>query len=233
MNEKVAVLIPAHNESNAIEGLLKQLKRKFSTVIVVDDGSQDGTGKLARENAAVVLTHRQCMGKGAALQTGFRYILENDIPACITMDADGQHLAEDTDVFLNAYKKRPYVGIWVGKRKIKASNMPPLRRITNVCMSSIISFFSCQWIPDTQCGYRLITREVLEKIHLCTTHFEAESEMLIKASWKGFRISSVLIQTVYRNEKSKIRPLSDTLRFFLMIIGCIIPFSGKFLGDKK
>ncbi|HOL22353.1 MAG TPA: glycosyltransferase family 2 protein, partial [bacterium] len=97
MNRDIAVLIPAHNEERTIGELVSELKKKFETVIVVDDGSSDGTGLLAEENGATVLKHSVCRGKGEALKTGFRYILENlsDISAVITMDGDGQHKVED------------------------------------------------------------------------------------------------------------------------------------------
>jgi len=120
-------------------------------------------------------------------------------------------------------EKEKLAGIFIGKRKIISTDMPLIRRITNTSMSILISLFSFQWIPDTQCGYRLIKKEVVEKLNLLTSHYETESEILIKASWKGFRIISVPIQTVYRTERSQIRPVRDTIRFFRMILIIIFP----------
>ncbi len=217
MEKEVAVLIPAHNEEKNIGKILKSLKERFSNVIVVDDGSEDRTSEIALSEGAILLRHERCMGKGEALKTGFKYIIEKKIPAVITMDGDGQHLVEDTDRFLKAYRKKKEVGIWIGKRKIISTGMPFIRRLTNVSMSLLISFISLQFIPDTQCGFRLIKRDVLESVKLYTSHFETESEILIKASWKGYRIKSIEISTVYQGERSKIKPSRDTLRFFLML----------------
>ena len=217
MEKEVAVLIPAHNEEKNIGKLVKSLKERFLNVIIVDDGSEDRTSEIALKYSATVLRHPKCMGKGEALKTGFKYIIDKKIPAVITMDGDGQHLVEDTEKFLKAYRKNKNVGIWIGKRKIISTSMPFIRRLTNVSMSILISLLSFQFIPDTQCGFRLIKREVLERVKLYTSHFETESELLIKASWKGYKIKSIKISTVYGSERSKIKPTIDTLRFFLMI----------------
>jgi len=225
MNKEIAVLIPAHNEEKTIGELVSELKKRFGTVVVVDDGSSDRTGIIATENGATVLRHPVCMGKGEALKTGFRYILENlgGISAVLTMDGDGQHKVKDVENFLAAYRKQKGVSIWVGKRKIKGTEMPFIRRLTNISMSIIISFLSGQWIPDTQNGFRLIKKEVIKNVHLITSHFETESELLIKSGWHRYRIASVPISTVYSSEKSKIRPVTDTLRFFRMLAVIIYP----------
>jgi len=235
MNRDIAVLIPAHNEERTIGELVSELKKKFETVIVVDDGSSDGTGLLAEENGATVLKHSVCRGKGEALKTGFRYILENlsDISAVITMDGDGQHKVEDVVSFEKAYRRNKNISIWVGKRKIKGTDMPFMRRITNISMSILISLFSLQWIPDTQNGFRLIKRDVIRNVTLITSKFETESELLIKAGWKMYRIGSVPISTVYSKEKSKINPTRDTIRFFRMLLIILFPLLMKVKLWKK
>ncbi len=223
MNNEIAILIPAHNEEKNIGGLVSALKKDYETVIVVDDGSRDKTNVLARDAGAVVLTHPVCRGKGEALKTGFAYVLSHRIPAVLTMDGDGQHPVSDVRSFTDAYRKNGNISMWVGKRKIKGTGMPLIRRLTNVSMSLVISLFSGQWIPDTQCGFRLIKRDIIEKVNLRTSHFETESELLIKSGWYGFRISSVTISTVYSDEKSKINPNTDTIRFFKMLAIVLCP----------
>ncbi|MCX8082505.1 MAG: glycosyltransferase family 2 protein [bacterium] len=235
MNKEIAVLIPAHNEEKAIGGLISELKKKFETVIVVDDGSSDRTGILARENGAIVLRHPVCKGKGEALKTGFRYVLEKGegISAILTMDGDGQHRIEDIENFIRGYYRNKNISIWVGKRKIKGTKMPFIRRLTNISMSLSISFFSLQWIPDTQCGFRLIKKDVIKNIRLLTSHFETESELLIKAGWKMYRIGSVPISTIYSEEKSKINPTRDTLRFFGMLLIIFFPLLLKVKWKRR
>ncbi len=217
MEPDVCVVIPAHNEARSIFWLVLRLKQIFPLVVVVDDGSRDDTGKKAAEAGAIVLRHNVCQGKGAALKTGFQQALKLGVKAVLTMDADGQHRVEEAPAFIQAWKKSPAVSIWLGRRNFRAEKMPFLRRVTNLVMSFLISFLGRQFIPDTQTGYRLIKNDVLKVINLVTNHFETESELLLKACWKGFKIGWVPISTVYGEEKSKIRPVPDTLRFIRML----------------
>ncbi|MCM8762241.1 MAG: glycosyltransferase family 2 protein [Candidatus Omnitrophica bacterium] len=235
MNKDITVLIPVHNEERTIGELVSKLKQKFETVIVVDDGSYDKTGLLAEENGATVLKHSICRGKGEALKTGFSYIIKNlsGISAVLTIDGDGQHKVEDVANFEKAYRRNKNISIWVGKRKVKGTDMPFIRRVTNISMSILISLFSFQWIPDTQCGFRLIKKDVIKDVNLLTSHFETESELLIKAGWKMYRIGSVPISTVYSKEKSKINPTGDTVRFFRMLLIIFFPLLLKVKGWKK
>lgn len=235
MNKEIAVLIPAYNEERTISELVLNLKDRFKTIIVVNDGSSDRTSELAEKSGAIVLNHPVCKGKGEALKTGFRYIVDNlsNISAVLTMDGDGQHKVEDIENFEKAYRRNRSISIWVGKRKVKGTDMPFIRRLTNICMSLVISFFSFQWIPDTQCGFRLIKKDVIKNVRLLTSHFETESELLIKSGWKMYRIGSVAITTVYSEEKSKINPIRDTLRFFRMLLIIFFPLLLKVNGWKE
>ncbi|MCM8829892.1 MAG: glycosyltransferase family 2 protein [Candidatus Omnitrophica bacterium] len=235
MNKEIAVLIPAHNEERTIGELVSELKQKFEIVIVVDDGSSDKTGLLAEENGATVLKHSVCRGKGEALKTGFSYIIKNlsGTSAVLTIDGDGQHKVEDVVNFEKAYRRNKNISIWVGKRRIKGTEMPFIRRLTNISMSILISLLSLHWIPDTQCGFRLIKKDVIKNLNLLTSHFETESELLIKAGWKMYRIGSVPIYTVYSEGKSKINSIGDTVRFFKMLLIIFFPLLLKVKGWKK
>ncbi|MGC8977414.1 MAG: glycosyltransferase family 2 protein [Candidatus Ratteibacteria bacterium] len=223
MNDDILIIIPAHNEEKNIRYLLKELKKEFKNILVIDDGSVDKTKEIAEKEKVFVISHKFCKGKGEALKTGFEYALKNNFSAVITMDGDGQHLPEDVIKFVKRYKKKPEIGIIIGKRNIFSQSMPLIRKITNLSMSVLISLLSFHWIPDTQCGFRLINRKVLEKIKLYTSHYETESEILIKAGWHMFKINSIPIKTIYGKEKSKIRPLKDTFRFFRMLLFILFP----------
>jgi glycosyltransferase involved in cell wall biosynthesis len=165
----------------------------------------------------VVISHPVNLGKGASLIKGFSYALEKGFDAVITMDGDGQHLPEDIFFFMRVAKYSPSA-IFVGNRMHKARNMPPVRLLTNKFMSWLVSFVAKQKIPDTQCGFRLIKKEVLKKVSLHTSKYETESEILIKASRHGFKIEPVMIKTIYRGEKSQINPLIDSFRFVRFIL---------------
>lgn len=214
---KPCVIIPTYNEAKAIGDLTRQIRAQDLNVIVIDDGSQDNTAKIATENGAVVLRNLNNEGKGASLIRGFHYALNHDFDVIISMDGDGQHLASDIPYFLRLAKYSES-GIFIGNRMSRPKSMPWVRLWTNKFMSGLISKIAGQKIADTQCGFRLIKKEVLKRLKLVTSKYETESEVLIKASRLGFRIESVPIRTIYGEEKSQINPLLDTLRFIRFIM---------------
>ncbi len=214
---KVCIVIPTYNEAKAIANLIGKIREQEIEVVVIDDGSQDNTSEIASDNGAIVLRNENNQGKGASLIKGFRYALNSGFDAVITMDGDGQHLPEEIPCFIRL-AKYSNSGILIGNRMFKRKSMPSARVITNKFMSRLISLVTGQNIPDTQCGFRLIKKEVLEKINLKTSKYETESEIIIKASRLGFKIESVPIKTIYSGEKSQINPFIDTLRFIKFMI---------------
>ncbi|MCX5668353.1 MAG: glycosyltransferase family 2 protein [Candidatus Omnitrophica bacterium] len=211
------VLIPSYNEAGTIGAITKELKGRGLTVYVVDDGSTDETAGIAALQGAVVIAHDKNKGKGASLMEGFGRILGEDFDAVLIMDGDGQHATGDVD---NFFDKMAETGadIVIGNRMLDTSSMPFTRKITNRIMSRVISNMCGQDIPDTQCGFKLVKRNVLESIKFEFSNFEIESEILLKAARKGFKIESVPVKTVYRNETSKIKPIFDTIRFLSFLI---------------
>ncbi|MDD3988013.1 MAG: glycosyltransferase family 2 protein [Candidatus Omnitrophica bacterium] len=213
---KACVIIPAYNESAHIAKLIQDIKAHRLEVLVIDDGSSDNTFNIAKDCQVQVMLNLNNQGKGASLIKGFKYALENNFDAVVTMDADGQHLAQDLPIFIKAAEDFD-AHVVIGNRMLNVEGMPFLRVMTNKFMSWLISAISKQEIPDTQCGFRLIKCEVLRKIELKTSKFETESEILIKASRMGFKIKSIPIKSVYGKEKSQINPFIDTLRFIKLI----------------
>lgn len=216
-NMNIWVVIPAYNEAQRLKGLLDQLQDKALSVLVIDDGSRDDTFEVVKQRAHLVIKNKRNMGKGMALKKAINHLRERDgVDYIITMDADGQHSPSDIDSFLReAADGQPFV---VGNRMHNPLGMPRIRIITNRIMSWLISKLVRQQIPDTQCGFRLIKREVLDKIKIESNKFEIESEILIKAAREKFRIKSIPIKSIYfKNQRSKIRPLRDTIRFLKFI----------------
>ena len=152
-------------------------------------------------------------GKGRSLRDGFAWGLARGYKVIVAMDGDGQHLPSDLPRLLTVLEG-DRIGVVVGNRMEDLRAMPWIRRVTNAEMSRQVSRLCGQPIPDTQCGFRLLRREVLERITLTTDRYEIESEMLIKAARAGFRIASAPITTVYEDQESRIHPIADTLRFF-------------------
>jgi len=214
---KIVILIPAHNAGEAVADVVKKCAEKAFPVIVVDDGSTDNTFDSARAAGAVVFNHEKNLGKGAALRTGFNYIIKSDFDAVITMDADGQHDPE----FLNDFVKKAEssgLAFIVGSRMGSTANMPKIRVFTNRLMSWLLSKKIGQYVPDTQSGYRFISKDLLAKMQLKTNRYEIESEMLIQAARNGAAIVSIPISSIYAGHKSSINPFVDTFRFIRLIL---------------
>lgn len=217
LNSKICILIPAHNEARTIADVVKGVRAMGLDVFVIDDGSSDDSAQRARDAGATVLVNFKNQGKGFSLQRGFDHIISLDYDALITMDSDGQHAVEDLDAFIHFFNdKKP--DIICGNRMKDHQGMPFVRFLTNKIMSTLISLVCRQKIYDTQCGYRLIRCEVLRNIQLSSSAFEIESEVLIKASKKHYRIASVPVKTIYGAEVSKINPFFDTARFIVYIV---------------
>lgn len=214
------VLIPAYNAESSIPGLLCHLTEYISppSIYVVDDGSTDRTADVARAMGAHVLRQSKNSGKGAALKKGFETFLSlNGSEAVITMDADLQHSPSDVPAFLDARKRRG-ANIVVGYRRRRNSPMPLSRRMSNSITSWLTTARTGIPILDSQCGFRLIGREVLEAISIESNGYEAETEILIKAARHGFRIEFLPIQTIYSNEKSHITHFRTTKQFLQTLL---------------
>lgn len=213
---KVVALIPCYMEARHIGEVVQRVLAKVGAVLVVNDGSSDETATLARQAGAEVITHAANAGKGAAIKTGLRALMNRDIDYIILLDGDGQHLPEEIPRFLQAAAKNP-AGIFLGNRMQNTQTMPLLRKWTNQFISQQVSRLCHQRVPDTQCGFRMIHRSVIPAILCESNAYDYETEMLLVAAREGEQIVSVPISTVYGDEKSKIRPLVDGIRFFKLI----------------
>ncbi len=209
----ICIVIPIFNEAEHIGALVDELQKRNFNMVVVNDGSTDQSAEILKNKNVSSVHHQVRSGKGMSLRDGFYYAVEHRFDGVIAMDGDGQHAVDDIAVFLEKAKIDKDCVI-VGSRLHHAKNMPMVRFLTNKFMSSLISNVCKQRVEDSQCGFRYIGCGVLKTVHLKSSNYEIESEVLIKASRKGFKIYSVPVQTIYRDEKSKIRPLRDTVRFF-------------------
>ncbi|NIM98927.1 MAG: glycosyltransferase [candidate division Zixibacteria bacterium] len=215
--KKILVVIPAYNASLTVKQLIQGISKFVGKqdIVVIDDGSEDGTHDSAEEAGAILLRHKINRGKGEALKTGFEYALRRGYDALITMDADLQHDPESIPDFIRMADGSE--GILIGTRKRNLKIMPFARWFTNNLTSIIVSVLSGQSVRDSQSGYRLILTQVLKKVELESEKYDLESEILIKAARKGFRIAEVPIKTIYREGKSFINPLVDTGRFIKLM----------------
>jgi len=214
---KIAAVIPAYNEEKHIGEVVRRTRQTLADVLVVDDGSVDKTAESARKAGAEVIVHEANQGKGETIKTGLRHWMDRQFDLVIILDADGQHRPEEIDRFVEAALASDKPKLILGNRMSDVSSMPRVRRFVNRWMSQQISAVCGQEIPDTQCGYRLLHRELIPELLGGAARFDYETEMLIIASRKGFRIASVPISTVYSDEVSSIHPVRDTIRFFKLM----------------
>ena len=215
--QKIAAVIPAYCEEKHVGEVVLRTRAHLDHVLVVDDGSTDQTALHAREAGAEVIVHPKNRGKGETIKTGLRYWFDRGFDFVIILDADGQHRPEEIDRFVAATAPPTQSKFLVGNRMNDVSRMPLVRRIVNRYMSEKISRVCGQHIPDTQCGFRMLHRELIPDMLGGAERFDYETEMLIFASRKGYRIDSVPISTVYSDEISSIHPIRDTLRFFQLM----------------
>ncbi len=222
---QVGILIPALNSHFFLPELLERIADVQATlsgikfvVLIVDDGSQPPIEVPKIPGLETEVTHHpRNRGKGAALRTGFSFFLDQpEIFAIITVDADLQHPPEQIPAFVNTFNDGGG-DIIIGHRSKNPKIMPWHRILSNTITSIIISMMIRQYIPDSQCGFRLYSRNVLKAIHLTEERFHLESEILVRAGWKHFRIVSIPVPTIYNNAGSAIRHLSDTLNFITML----------------
>lgn len=184
--------------------------------MVSDDGSTDGTAEVAKALGVKVLRASTNEGKGASLRRGVRHLLSSEFEAIILMDSDGQHHPDDLSAFVGALNAG--ADLVIGNRMDHPDGMSLIRRFTNRVMSGVLSACAGQRVPDSQCGYRAMTRATARTLSFRSDRFEAESEMILEASRRRLKIASVPVRCIYADEKSRIRPWQDTIRFFYFLI---------------
>jgi glycosyltransferase involved in cell wall biosynthesis len=212
----IACVIPALNAERTIEAVVDSVRRAVGDlrVVVVDDGSTDGTRLRARRVADQVVSFDRNRGKGAALKAGFEAALAGGATTALAIDADGQHDPAYAPALLDAL-----VGgadIAVGVRRRVGTTMPWQRRMTNTLSSLAVGVCAGQPMADVQSGYRAMRSTVLGSIRPAGDRYEYETDFLIQAARAGFAIAWVPVPTTY-GAPSHFRGVRDTAR----VIGTI------------
>ena len=213
---EIAAAIPAFQEEKHIADVARRSLQQIGRVVVVDDGSTDATAENARAAGAEVIVHPVNRGKGESIKAGLRHWLDRGMEYVVLLDGDGQHLPEEISRFVEA-AERTGAKLLIGSRMHDVARMPALRRAVNRYMSRKISGLCGCVIPDSQCGFRMLHRDLIPDVLGGGERFDYETEMLILASRRGYTIESVPITTVYADEVSSIHPVRDTVRFFSML----------------
>lgn len=219
---EVSVIIPVLNEAQTLGQLLdrlQSLRLPNAELIVVDDGSTDGSGKIAEERGARVISHPYNIGNGAAIKSGIRAARGKLL---LLMDGDGQHQPEDIPRLLAQAGRYHMV---VGARA-KGSRLRFHRYAANIVYNLLASYVTGFKVEDLTSGFRLLARgDARRFIDLLPNTFSYPSTLTLAFLRSGLTVKYVPIQTLYRSGQSKISLVADGVRFFLIITKIATLFS--------
>ena len=205
---KVTIGIPAYNEEKNIAKIITKLKKITDSIIVCDDGSSDMTSEIAKNLGVIVISHKKNMGYGAAIRTIFEKSAEIGSDILVTFDADGQHRVEDVSRVLRPLENSE-ADIVIGSRFLgKQSNVPNYRKLGIKVITQVTNSSIKTKLTDSQSGFRAYSKQVLSKISLSEIGMGISTEILIKASSGGLRITEVPITILYSGDTSTHNPVS-------------------------
>lgn len=215
----ICVVVPTYNNAATLAAVVNGALSYCLDVIVVDDGSTDGTSEvLAQISGADIVRHSHNRGKGAALRSGFKRAMELGFAYAITIDSDGQHFPADIPLFLEANRQHPAT-IIVGARNMDGTERSRGSRFANAFSNFWFCVHTGHRFPDTQTGFRLYPLRHLTGLRFLTSRYEAELELMVWAAWHGTPIVSIPIRVYYppREERvSHFRPGPDFARISVL-----------------
>lgn len=230
---EVCAVIPTYQNAKTLLKVVTDVHRVVDTVIVVDDGSNDGTAALldkatGNERPEKVLTHPKNCGKGAALKTGLTYARQQGFRYAVTVDADGQHRADDIPALLKAVEEEPDA-LAIGSRRLQHENMPAKSTFANRFSNFWFALQTLQRLPDTQSGLRVYPLRRLHGLRWMSARYEAELTLLVFSAWAGVKLLPVPVSVYYPPRDQRVthfRPGRDftrisvlnTLLCFLMVV---------------
>lgn len=230
---EVCAVIPTYQNAKTLLKVVADVHRVVDTVFVVDDGSNDGTAALldkatGNERPEKVLTHPKNCGKGAALNTGLTYAHQQGFRYAVTVDADGQHRADDIPALLKAVEEEPDA-LAIGSRGLQHENMPAKSTFANRFSNFWFALQTLQRLPDTQSGLRVYPLRCLHGLRWMSARYEAELTLLVFSAWAGVKLLPVPVSVYYPPRDQRVthfRPGRDftrisvlnTLLCFLMVV---------------
>jgi glycosyltransferase involved in cell wall biosynthesis len=209
---RVAIAIPAFDAAATIAGVVARARAVCADVLVIDDGSRDGTAGAASGAGAEVVAHPVNCGKGRALRTAFERLFARGFDAVVTIDADAQHPPEEAPKLIAAWTEG--ADLVLGTRDHLFAAMSAVRRASNASSSWLISHVAGAPLADCQTGFRLYTRPLIHALGFPEPRFEAESAVLVRAVRHGFRVIGVPVRLDEADGRatSHYRPFVDSLR---------------------
>lgn len=224
MNKKTLVIIPCLNEGKNIQTVLRQVKVALphTKVLVIDDGSTDKTREFARKSGATIISHPFNLGYGSALQTGYKYALENNFEYVVQMDGDKQHDPRYLPRLLNAVRQRE-CDLALGSRFLGKYHypVPSLRRLGIYLFKKIIFFLTRQKITDPTSGFQAMNKKVIGFYASDIFPYDfPDTDVLLMALKSGFKIKEIPVKMFYKSDSrlhSGLKPLYYVFKMFLSI----------------
>ncbi|MBU1158048.1 MAG: glycosyltransferase family 2 protein [Candidatus Thermoplasmatota archaeon] len=204
---QITAVLPAYNEADTIGRIIGQVKPFVNEIVVVDDGSTDGTAGIATESGAMVIKHPKNVGYGSALASGFKYVKGNGTSIMVVLDADGQHDPAEIPRLTE-----PIIAgeadIVIGSRFIDADQtaIPKYRRFGIGVVNKAWKIAGGEPVTDTQCGFRAYSRAAIDTIDIRESNMSASLEILDEAEKHKLRLVEVPVSVKYGGYSSTMTP---------------------------
>ena len=216
---RAIVIVPTYNNRGTIADVISDLKEYSSDIMIVNDGSTDDTLDILNNIEGIqIQSYPVNKGKGYALKYGLGKAYEQGFRYAITIDADGQHFADDLPVFIDRILEVPD-SLLIGARNLNADNMPGKNTFANRFSNFWYKVETGQELSDTQSGYRLYPLNRIQNIHFFTSRYEFEVEIIVRAAWRGVNVENVPIKVYYppvEERVSHFRPFHDFFRISIL-----------------
>lgn len=217
---RLCVIVPTYNNVGTVVQVITDVSEYVKDIIVVNDGSTDDTEMVLRKQSLpiTIVSYEKNRGKGHALVAGFREAKKMGFTHAVTIDADGQHFADDIPLLIKEMETNRD-GFVVGCRNLTEENMPGKNTFANKFSNFWFRLQTAVNLPDTQSGFRLYTLKSLRGLKMITSRYEAELELLVYASWAGVKITSVPVKVYYPPQEERVshfRPVYDFTRISIL-----------------
>lgn len=224
------VVIPTYNNAGTIAQVISDVDGYSDNIMVVNDGSTDNTSRILSSFSNIrVLSYEKNRGKGYALKLALETAAKTGFDYAITIDADGQHSADDIPAFIDRIEQVPN-SLLIGARNLTADNMPSKNTFANKFSNFWYKVETGRTLIDTQSGFRLYPLRKLSDMRFITQRYEFEVEIIVRAAWKGINVENIPVKVYYapiEERVSHFRPLKDFTRISLLnavLVFCALLF---------